>query len=453
MTSFRPVDSIVISENRQRRDFDMEAMQDLQTSIQESEHGLLHPIVVRFEAGTPVLVAGERRLRAIKEIYELGGSFRHGGTRVEAGMCPVVDLGELSPLAAFEAELEENVRRKDLTVLEAAQATAQLFKLRTMQAHKKGGVLPTAGDLAREVFDLPESKAAGELGSAQAAIRSQLLVAKHAANPEVRKATSLKEAVNIIKKADQASQSARLAATVGKTYSTQNLKLFNEDCLEWMAAGAGPLFDIILTDPPYGMGAHEFGDSSRPGDMKGHSYDDSYESWLETMRMFAPASFAIAKPAAHAYLFCDIDRFPELRALMSQAGWDVHRTPLIWHNPDGFRAPWLDRGPQRKYELILYATKGGKKTTKLSGDVLMYRKDAQVGHPAQKPVELLKDLLSRSAVPGDKVFDPFAGSGPTLEAAHSLLLDCLAIEKDLTHYGTALKRVQALAVNDEGLFS
>ena len=201
-----------------------------------------------------------------------------------------------------------------------------------------------------------------------------------------------------------------------------------------------------------GVGAQDFGDSNKPGDLKGHFYDDSYETWLETMRVFAAASFALAKPSAHAYVFCDLDRFPELRDFMSKAGWTAHRTPIVWHNPDGFRAPWPDRGPQRKYELILYAVKGDKKTTKLAGDVLMYRKDAQVGHPAQKPVELLKDLLSRSALPGDVVFDPFAGSGATLEACHALMLTCTGVEKDAGAYGVALKRIQALSAHDPGLF-
>lgn len=436
------VSDITIPPNRQRREFAEDAMQELISSIQDSAHGLLHPIVIRMDAGAPTLVAGERRLRAVKEIYELGCCFKHGGEFVPPGHVPVVELGDLSFLEAREAEWEENSRRKDLTIIEAAQATAELFELRQLQ-----GKAPTAADIAREVFDLPASKPSGELGSAQAAVRSQLLVAKHAANPEVRKATSLREAVNIIKKADQAKQAQALAQAVGRTYSSKNLQLLNTNCLDWMAACPPETFDIILTDPPYGMDAQDFGDSNRPGDMKGHSYDDSYPTWLETMRVFAPATFAVAKAQAHAYLFCDIDRFPELRSLMSEAGWDVHRTPIIWHNPDGFRTPWPDRGPQRKYELILYATKGNKKTTKVAPDLISFRKDSAVGHPAQKPVELLKELLSRSALPGHKVLDAFAGSGATLEACYSMMLDCVGLELDPTHYGTALKRIQALSTD------
>lgn len=452
MSELRDINSITIAPNRQRRDFDPEAIQELIASIQESAHGLMHPIVVREEDGVLILVAGERRLRAIKEINELGGVFMHGGLPVPKGQVPIVHLGSLSGLAAFEAELEENIRRKDLTVIEAAQATARLFELRSLQAEEKGLKVVTTGDIAREIFDIPASVPSGELGQAQSTVRNQLLIAKHAANPEVRKAKSLKEAVNIVKKADAAATSAKLAAAVGKDYGTKNLKLFNADCLAYMQETQLFSFDILLTDPPYGMGAHEFGDSNRPGDMKEHSYDDSYEAWLEIMQVFPAATFALAKASAHAYVFCDIDRFPELRERMSAAGWKVHRTPLVWHNPDGFRTPWPDQGPQRKYELILYAVKGDRKTTRIAPDVLSYRKDAQAGHPAQKPVELLRDLLQRSAVPGDMVFDPFAGSGATLEAAHGLLLDCVGVEKDSTHYGTALKRIQALSALEPGLF-
>lgn len=442
MTRTCLIEAITTPDNRQRRDFDPEAIQELVASIQESYHGLMHPVVVRDGPDDTIfLVAGERRLRAIKEIYDLGGSFRHDGGMVPVGQVPVVSLGELAPLAAFEAELEENIRRKDLTVIETAQATARLFDLRIAQAAAAGQEKPTTADLAREVFDLPPSRKGAE-GSAQTAVRNQLLVAKNASNPEVRRAKTLKEAVTIVKKADQAAQAARLAATVGSTYSTKALKLLNEDSLVWLKDRTGE-FDIILTDPPYGMGAQEFGDGGRVG-AGAHFYDDSYETWAATMQVFVPATFSLTKPEAHAYLFCDVDRFFDLREQMRAVGWDVHRTPLIWHNPDGYRAPWPDRGPQRQYELVLYATKGGKKTAKLLGDVITCRKDASVGHPAQKPVELLKNLLSRSAQAGDKVLDPFAGSGATLEACHAMLLECTGLEKDQAAYGVALKRIQAL---------
>jgi site-specific DNA-methyltransferase (adenine-specific) len=96
--------------------------------------------------------------------------------------------------------------------------------------------------------------------------------------------------------------------------------------------------------------------------------------------------------------------------------------------------------------------KGSRRVNELKGDVLAYAKDKALGHPAQKPVPLLVDLLRRSARPGDRVLDPFAGSGSTIEACHELKLTCTAVELDPSAYGIAIKRLQGLSALDQGLF-
>ncbi len=451
MTHFIHTERIEVPANRQRREFDPIAMEELRTSIAETPYGLQHPIVVRkgAAAGSFLLVSGERRLRAIRDIFELGGTFRHAGRLVAPGQVPAVDLGELDPIDAFAAELEENIRRADLSVIEHAKATAALFDLRVQQAARDGQPSPAASDLAKEIFEIADSVPKGEYGQATNTVRDQLMVARHADNPEVAKAKSLREAVKIVKKQDEAKRMQTLAAAVGASYTADRLQLLNEDSQAWAKVQPPAQFDLIVTDPPYGMGADEFGDSGQGVSAAAHFYDDSYESWLAMLAWFAPETFRLAKAAAHLYAFCDIDRFPEFRAAMTAAGWSVHRTPLIWHNPDGFRAPWPEHGPQRKYELVLYARKGEKKCTVLRGDVLEYRKDPSLGHPAQKPVNLLIDLLRRSAKPGDRVLDLFAGSGPILAAAFDLKLDCTALERDAAAYGVAVKRLKAITSEPE----
>ena len=74
-----PVEAIVIKQNRQRQTFDPAALQELKNSIEDT--GLMHPPVLRREGVSWVLVAGERRLRAIQEIWELGGEFLCYGDR------------------------------------------------------------------------------------------------------------------------------------------------------------------------------------------------------------------------------------------------------------------------------------------------------------------------------------------------------------------------------------
>jgi len=450
MTTLIPLTQISIAQNRQRREFKPDSINELADSI--VTNGLLQCPVLRIDGDQFILVAGERRLRAMTDLHELGRPFMYNGHVVPEGQIPFTTLGRLDPLEAWEAELEENIRRVDLTWQEKAQATAALMELRSAQAADRGEAPPRVADLTREVRDVPADTPDGKLGDAATMTRNELIVTRFLSDDEVSKAPSLKEAMKILKKREDNRQRTELATLVGKTFSTADHRLLNEDCLAWMAGAQPAQFDIILTDPPYGMGADTFGDSGVGQSASAHFYEDSYETWLEIMQVFPARSWALAKPEAHCYVFCDFDRFAELRSRMSEAGWKVHRTPLIWSNPDGFRAPWPEQGCQRKYELILYAVKGDRKVNQLKGDVLEYRKDASVGHPAQKPVPLLLDLLRRSARPGDAVFDPFAGSGATIEACHELKLSCTAIERDASAYGIAVKRVQQLNALEEALF-
>ena len=178
--------------------------------------------------------------------------------------------------------------------------------------------------------------------------------------------------------------------------------------------------------------------------MIGHFYGDSYEEWTQLMNAFPALAYRMAKPEAHVYAFCDIDRFAELKETFRMSGWWVHRTPIIWHKPAAPRVPWPEHGPQRKYELILYAVKGHKRTNVIAPDVVSFNTDENVGHPAQKPVALLVDLLKRSVKPGDRILDPFAGSGSIFPAAHELKCIATGIEQDAAAYGIAVKRVKGL---------
>lgn len=435
MTHLALLDCITIAPNRQRREHDPLAHQELIASIQYGPVGLQNAPVVRVEGDKYLLVSGERRLRAIREIYELGGTFRYNNTSVDAGMVPFTLVGELNELAAEEAELDENIKRKDLTWQERAAAIARLSDLRSRQAVAEGKPVPTLGDLHEELSTTStlNRNAVGEM----------LKLARNLDDPDIAKAASPAEAFKILKRKSAAAEHAATAARVGATLSSQSHQLVLGDAGEWMAGQAEAQFDVILSDPPYGMGADEFGDSG--GATAGaHTYNDSYENWKGLMPRLLSGVTRLAKPAAHAYLFCDIERFPELKSLMTALGWDVFRTPLLWFKPSAYRAPWPDAGPQRKYETILYARRGGMKCQKLKGDVLEYPADTNMGHMAQKPVALFQDLLERSATPGMRVLDFCCGSGPIFPAAHALKLYATGLEIDPTAYGMAAKRIEEL---------
>ena len=214
MQHFIAIQAIKISPTRQRREFKQVELQELVTSIRDSSHGLLHALVLRREGPDFVLVAGERRLRAIQDIYDLTGTFLFNGEPVIPGMVPYNDLGELTEIEAWEAELEENIRRVDLTWQEKAQATSALMRLRETQASAADKPTPTVGQIAREVRPEQTYEAAHD------ATRKELIVSRYLHDPEVKAAPNVNEAFKILKKKEATKQNTELAARIGTTFSS-----------------------------------------------------------------------------------------------------------------------------------------------------------------------------------------------------------------------------------------
>lgn len=435
------ITKIIIKPNRQRKEFDPQALAELGQSIAQGQ--LLHAPVLREEDGLHYLVAGESRIKAVKDMWMLGGTLRHNNVDVPEGFIPYVTLGQITELEAEEAELSENIKRKDLTWQENAAAMSRLHSLRSKQAQAAGRI-HTVADTAMEVKGRSD-------GAYQEAIRKDIIVAKFMDNPLVQKAKSTEEAYKIIKRQEVTQQNIKMAGVIGKTFTHEIHELHNTDCLSWMRGCDEGIFDVILTDPPYGMGADTFGDGGG-GRLSNneHHYKDDYDSWLRLMQEWAPLSYRVAKPQAHAYVFCDLDNFHKLKDLMRNAGWYVHRTPFICTKPNSGRVPLPDEGPRRQWEMALYAIKGHKKTTAILPDVITTTADAGVAnHGAQKPVALFWDMLRRSVRPGDVVLDSFAGSGTIFPAAHQLKCKAVGVELNPEYYTVCHNRIQSLSTPEQ----
>jgi len=104
-----PVDTVTTNPYQPRQRFDTVAFQELVESIRE--HGVIQPLLVREIDGRCELVAGERRLRAAKEL---------GLEQV-----PIVTV-EVSDQGALELALIENLQREDLNAIEEAEAYRML---------------------------------------------------------------------------------------------------------------------------------------------------------------------------------------------------------------------------------------------------------------------------------------------------------------------------------------
>jgi len=424
-----PLSLIVIPENRFRRDFDAKKLLELKESI--LRNGLLNPITVETSGANYTLRAGERRLRVLTEILRSGGSFRLGRQAYAGDLLPAVDFAELTVLQRLEIEVEENCVRADFTWQERNRAFARLHELRSAQNPAQ-----TVAATASEILGKPA------VGDQRMAVSDAIIINKHLDRPEVAKAKNEKEALKIIRKSAEAVHRAKLAKTFDASKSPHTL--LKGDSLELLRTLPAGSFDVILTDPPYGVGADNFGSMAATG----HDYEDSKKYWEECMAVLPDESYRVAKERAHAYIFCDPRNFERLATLMVLANWTVFPTPIIWDKCGSGMLPFPEHGPRRTYEQLLFAYKGDRKTLMVKSDIIRISAVKNLRHGAQKPVALYEDLLGRSAMPGDRVLDCFAGTGPLLVAANRRSLVATLIEKAEDAYNIALSRVFEREIDD-----
>lgn len=70
-------------------------------------------------------------------------------------------------------------------------------------------------------------------------------------------------------------------------------------------------------------------------------------------------------------------------------------------------------------------------------------------HPTQKPIKLIKRLVSASSNEGNLIVDPFAGCGSTQIACKILKRNYIGIELNEEYYKTSLKRLKTISYQPE----
>lgn len=431
-----------IDPKRQRKEIPKGHVADLKASILKGV--LLHaPVVQPKPDGRYVLVAGECRTRALDSIAAEGLSFVHHQHTFVPGKMPVVLVSEaLSELDRGELELDENTKRAELPWQDRVQALAFLHELRVRE-NPQHTVRDTANEIiaaGTAVGGLSEASASGDRAIRQNITRATVL-ARHLDNPAIAKARNATEAFNAVIALEEREFKAELIKRGLK--KVVGCEVRQGDMLEILPKLDSGTVDLILSDPPYGIDVDGAGFRSRT--VHHHNYEDTPDVAREIIKCMLIEGFRICKPRANFLIFCDIDLFPFFKETAARAGWDPFRTPITWIKSDSEgMAPWGREGFRRTTEWIFFARKGQKGLIHSPVDHLRFnrvgRADREYG--PEKPVDLLKCLISASCLPGEFVLDPCCGSGSTLVAARALNMRSLGIEKDPDAYNLALVNSQ-----------
>ncbi len=105
------LDEIIVNPFQPRKVFDTESIIELSESIQR--HGLLQPVLVIKNGDGYMLIAGERRLRAV----------RHSGAKTIRAIIADLDRSKIRELA-----LIENIQRENLNPIELAHSLKELIE-------------------------------------------------------------------------------------------------------------------------------------------------------------------------------------------------------------------------------------------------------------------------------------------------------------------------------------
>jgi site-specific DNA-methyltransferase (adenine-specific) len=256
-------------------------------------------------------------------------------------------------------------------------------------------------------------------------------------------------AMNALKKKGSAHRSFIESKLPGKTHHA----LFIEDAVSFLKRIPDSSIQLILIDPPYNL------------DM---AYWDTFNNYLDWAKNWLDEIYRVLADSGNCVIFGGL-QYQDLKKgdLLEIMHYTRHHTNLrftnlvIWYYKNGMSAHrffanrheeaiWLSKTKNYFFDLdsvrvpfdeetrILYKKdkrlvpgnidKGKNPTNVWEIGRLNGNSVERVGHPTQKPLELIRRFVKGLSYPGSLVLDFFAGSGTTgiicmEEKRHSILVD------------------------------
>jgi DNA modification methylase len=194
-------------------------------------------------------------------------------------------------------------------------------------------------------------------------------------------------------------------------------------------------FDLLLSDPPYGM------DFKSGWNSKDKIANDKIEDTVLLFENVLRESVPLLKDDAHFYLFGNINYMEEIKPIIEK--YLNLKNILIWDRGVIGMGDLKTYGAS--YDVVYFGY--NKKWKDLKGtrdrDILKFNRvtpSANI-HPTEKPLDLLEYLIKKSTNENDKVLEPFAGGGSTLLACKNTNRLCTGIEIEEKYYNLINSRI------------
>jgi ParB family transcriptional regulator, chromosome partitioning protein len=406
-------------DSRQRRKLEPDPA--LQASIKRV--GLINPIIITKDYQ---LIAGERRWEAFKAL--------------NLPTIPVRWVDDLNIDELKVIELEENIKRKDLSWQDSVRAIAEL--------HYLYGKNDPAWN---------QRMTADALSLDTGHVSNTLLVATHLKDPRVARAASVNEARNLIRRRkeredeaeinDMAVFAREMVTVQGKpspitqgiitpqtqpapesvevSWSRQSVErsIKLDNFLDWASTYSGTTFNLIHCDFPYGANVFDGAGQFKPEDQDG-AYSDSADDYWALTECLVKNLDHLLSPLGHIMFWLSPKPSVMLKTirLFETKGPSIefYPYPLIWHKSDNSGIVGdSQRWPRHTYEAALLAYRGRRPLVRTVADSYSGPGDRKL-HPSCKPEPMLRHFFGALVDGNTRFLDPTCGAASSLRAAESL---------------------------------
>lgn len=232
--------------------------------------------------------------------------------------------------------------------------------------------------------------------------------------------------------------------TLTPYYQDEQVTLYHGDALDLLANMADRSADCVITDPPFDQRTHTMartqnnsapaGGRALSGSKAGFTHF-THETHVDVFTRLGKITrgWVISSLATSTAFQFELDPPPGLRCMRISVwvktnpmpifsadrpalGWE----PIVWLHRDDTKPSWNGGGKASNY---VGPTSQGS------------------GHPTQKPLPMVAELVRLASNPGSTILDPFAGSGTTLRAAKDEGRQAIGIEIDERYCELAARRL------------
>ena len=228
------------------------------------------------------------------------------------------------------------------------------------------------------------------------------------------------------------------------------MKLYNADSYTFIQQMRENKLRVhhIITDPPYNI--------SKPNNfpsMRQRRQGVDFGVWDKGFDLVSwiPQYAEILDKNGSMIIFCSY-RFISFITQALESSNMLVKDILIWQKSNP-----MPRNTTRRYvqdlEFAVWAVKSGAKWVFNKPSDVPYLRSIfthalvsgkeKLGHPTQKSLKLMKDIIQIHTNPNEVVLDPFMGSGSTGAACLELGREFIGIERDKKFFAMAQKRLES----------